>query len=96
MTVDDRIGHLAHIAPVGRHLRGGLDVRGGLAGYDGEAIWCEDCAGAGKGRANGEGAEAMGRGLIEAAGVGGSRHVPTVPLKGGTWPRELCGRIRKE
>jgi len=70
MTVDDRIGHLAHIAPVGRHLRCGLDVRGGLAGYDGEAIWCEDCAGAGTGRASGEGAEAVGRGLVEAGGVG--------------------------
>lgn len=65
-----------------------------MAGYDGEAIWGEDCAGTGQERASGEGAEAVGRGLDEADGVAFDAY--RLCLEMAESGRESSGRIVKE
>jgi hypothetical protein len=46
LAVVPRVGGLAHLTPLGGHLRGGPDLNRDMAGHDGEAV--RDKAGAGQ------------------------------------------------
>jgi hypothetical protein len=71
--VDECIGHMAHVASLGRYLRRGLDVRRRVARYDGQTFRCEDCPRTGPGCAGGQGAEAVGRRIGGVSPFGGRR-----------------------
>lgn len=82
--VDERLGYMADVAAVGRHLRCGLDIRRRMAGHDGQAVRCQNGAGAWQRGAGGEGVETLGCGVD---GPTSSRTMATGWMQ--SWPRSV-------